>query len=113
MRSRFAERKVSSPLKNIIISLLIFACIVVGFWFTIEGINKKGSDKELETLNTAIKHAVTQCYAIEGSYPESLDYLESHYGISYDKERFIVHYEVFGQNILPNITVIPKEVSNE
>ncbi|HIW21112.1 MAG TPA: hypothetical protein H9887_03725 [Candidatus Dorea intestinavium] len=110
---RFAEKEIRFPLKNIILSLLLFLFIVIGFWFFAESLNQKGSGEELKTLDTAIRHAVTQCYAIEGSYPESLDYLKEHYGISYNERRFIVHYEVFGQNILPNITIIQKEALHE
>ena len=41
------------------------------------------------------------------AYPESLSYLEEHYGITYDKENYVVDYEIIGSNILPDVTVIP------
>ena len=33
-----------------------------------------------ETLKKAIARASVQCYAIEGRYPPSIEYLEEHYG---------------------------------
>ena len=51
---------------------------------------------------------ITYCYAVEGSYPESLDYLKEHYGLTYDEDRFFVDYQVIGANILPDVTIIEK-----
>ena len=60
---------------------------------------------EESTKNAVLKGAV-QCYAVEGRYPESLSYLEQHYGVSYDKDKFIVSYEITGSNRMPQVTVI-------
>ena len=46
-------------------------------------------------------------YAIEGRYPPSVEYLEEHYGIQIDRERYNVFYSGFASNIMPDITVIP------
>ena len=48
----------------------------------------------------------TQKRQEEGRYPESLSYLEQHYGVSYDKDKFIVSYEITGSNRMPQVTVI-------
>lgn len=45
------------------------------------------------------------CYAIEGQYPESVAYLEENYGLRIDHDRYIVHYDIFADNIMPEITV--------
>jgi len=108
MSHRFVHTKTSSPFKNIIISLLIFILATGSFWFLVDNLSAKTKEKELETLNTAINHGITQCYAIEGAYPQDLQYLKDNYGITYDQRRFIVHYEVLGQNILPTVTIISK-----
>ena len=63
----------------------------------------EGSD----TLIKAIRQASVQCYAIEGRYPPSVEYLEEHYGIQIDRERYNVFYSGFASNIMPDITVIP------
>ena len=46
------------------------------------------------------------CYAAEGVYPPDLAYLEEHYGVQIDEERFTVSYVVFGSNLMPDITVL-------
>lgn len=35
-----------------------------------------------------------------------LAYLEEHYGVQIDEERFTVSYVVFGSNLMPDITVL-------
>ncbi len=62
-----------------------------------------------ETLRSAIARAVVQCYAIEGRYPPSVEYLEENYGIQIDRERYYVFYEGFASNVMPDITVISAE----
>lgn len=56
----------------------------------------------------SIRRGVITCYALEGAYPPSYDYLKEHYGIQVDEERFSVFYEVFASNIMPDITVIER-----
>ena len=46
-------------------------------------------------------------------YPDKLSYLEEHYGITYDKEKYIVSYEVVGSNMMPDIMVITLNRSKE
>ena len=48
------------------------------------------------------------CYALEGFYPPSLEYMEEHYGLTYDKSAYIVDYQPVGNNIYPNYTIIKK-----
>ena len=48
------------------------------------------------------------CYAIEGSYPESLQYLKDNYGLTYDEEKYFIDYQVLGSNILPDVTIIDR-----
>lgn len=62
-----------------------------------------------ETLRSAIRRSCVQCYAIEGRYPPSVEYLEEQYGIQIDRERYNVFYNGFASNIMPEITVIPVE----
>lgn len=63
--------------------------------------------EQTQLLSDAINQAVVSCYATEGKYPESLDYLIEHYGIQIDKENYIVIYDIFADNIRPRIQVIP------
>ena len=48
------------------------------------------------------------CYATEGTYPESLEDLKAHYGLTYDEDLFFVDYQTVGANIYPDVTIIEK-----
>ena len=57
-------------------------------------------------LEEALRNASMACYAAEGIFPPSLEYLEENYGISVDHKRYTVIYESIGSNLMPDITVL-------
>jgi len=67
-----------------------------------EGRNSEGR----QHLEEAVRRSAVACYAAEGIYPPNLEYLEKHYGIQVDRERYTVIYEVFASNLMPDITVL-------
>ena len=60
----------------------------------------------LRILEDSIRRAVVVCYAVEGSYPDSLEHIEKYYGIHIDRTKYVVHYSIFASNLIPDITVI-------
>ena len=48
----------------------------------------------------------SECYAVEGAYPESLSYLEEHYALVINHRDFIVTYEVYASNQMPEVRVL-------
>ncbi len=63
-----------------------------------------------EAGRSAIKNAVirsaVECYTVEGSYPQSLAYLEEHYGLTVNHRDYIITYDVFAENQLPSVQVL-------
>ena len=82
-------------------SILIFLLIFLLFYKGVGSVSQTASEQQMENLQQAIRRSVVHCYAVEGSYPESLDYLKEHYGITYDPEKYIVDYEIIGSNLIP------------
>ncbi len=72
-------------------------------------IDAKTEDESARTLETAIRRAAVQCYAIEGRYPPSLAYMERQYGLTIDREKYTVYYTVFADNLLPDITILANQ----
>lgn len=66
------------------------------------------SAEGLRQLEEALRKGCVTCYATEGVYPTSLEYLEEHYGVQIDRERYNVHYTAFAENLMPDITVLEK-----
>lgn len=86
--------------------LLLFIIIAVLFIRGIASVSDTTLAKQRESLETALHRSISQCYAVEGLYPPTLDYIEQHYGLIYDKELFRVDYQPFGSNIFPDVTII-------
>lgn len=70
-------------------------------------LSRRTEEEGARNLVQAVRRASVQCYAIEGRYPPSAEYLEENYGIAIDRERYHVFYEGFASNIMPDITVFP------
>lgn len=92
--------------KGMILPLLIFLCFLLFLSVGIGNVSSASDKESRQILQNAVLRATVQCYAIEGMYPPDIPYLIENYGLAYDHDRFIVHYEVFAGNILPDITVV-------
>ena len=92
--------------KGMILPLLIFLCLLLFLSIGIKNVSSASDEESRQILQDAVLRATVQCYAIEGMYPPDVPYLVNNYGLAYDHDRYIVHYEVFAGNILPDITVI-------
>jgi len=64
--------------------------------------------KSLKALENAIYRSIAHCYATNGYYPNSLAYLQEHYGLHFDTEQYFVDYQIWSENVMPDVTIIPK-----
>ena len=90
---------------GVLISVLIFGILVVG----IQSFSKNTYLEQYHSLEKALQRNIVQCYALEGQYPESLDYLKEHYGLVYNEDLFYVDYQPIAKNIKPSISILYKE----
>lgn len=87
-------------------SLALFIGIATLFFFAVDATGKSSISKQQNALEKALARDIVQCYSIEGRYPPDLEYLEKHYGLTYDKETFFVDYIPVASNLYPDVTVI-------
>ena len=106
--ARFQNQKKQYTYRRAILSACVFLLIVVFFYQGIDSLSKDSLRRQKETLENALSRSITYCYAVEGSYPESLNYLKEHYGITYNEDKFFVDYRVSGANVLPDVKIIEK-----
>ena len=85
----------------LLFTLAITVIIVAGLFQTAEANRAEG----LRLLDESIRRVVAECYALEGRYPDSVAYIEEHYGVLIDRSRYLVDYSVFASNIMPDIAV--------
>lgn len=105
MKKRYQNKTAWIPL---VLGLLLFAAVAV--WM-IRGVREAAevSDREgLRMAEQAVRQAAVSVYALEGAYPATYEDLKAYSGIAVDEERYVVFYEIFASNIMPEITVIER-----
>lgn len=96
------EKRSFSGLIAVVLSVVVLLCFMTGLANLTAGSSTQGR----EQLETALRRSAVACYAAEGIYPDDLAYLQEHYGIQIDEERYTVIYTVFASNLMPDITVL-------
>ena len=87
-------------------SVFFFVIIIAVFLVGISFIASTSSKDQKQVLTDAVNKDIIHCYAVEGYYPPSLAYIEDHYGLTYDKSRYLVDYVPVGDNIMPSVTIV-------
>lgn len=82
-----------------IAAVLALAVVLISRIDTVQG------TAETEIVRDAVKNAALTCYAVEGAYPNDVEYLREHYRLAYDEERYLITYDAFASNMLPDIWV--------
>jgi len=88
--------------------VLAGAAVLGCFGYGLNQLRQGQSDTAYQQLEDSLRKAAVACYAAEGVYPPDLNYLTEHYGIQIDEDRYAVFYEVFAENLMPEITVVEK-----
>ncbi len=107
-RFLYQQKQKDNSRKKQVLSVLLFAAIIAVFLFGTLKLSGGDTARQKETLDRAISRTVTYCYAVEGAYPESIEYMKDVYGLTYNEDLFFVDYRVPGGNIRPTYVIIEK-----
>lgn len=88
--------------------VIAFVMLLV-FLSALSDLSEGNSRQGREQLETALRRSAVACYAAEGIYPDDISYLQEHYGVQIDEERYTVIYDVFASNLMPDITVLEND----
>ena len=86
----------------------VLLCIAV-FVFSLRSVQTRQGEEGRQQLETALRRAAVACYAAEGVYPPTVAYLQEHYGVQIDEKHYLVFYDIFANNLMPDITVLERE----
>ena len=89
-------------------TVALFVVVMALFFGGVSFLSNSSLRDEKGILEKAINRDVVHCYAVEGFYPPSISYIEEHFGLEYDHEKYLVDYESIGNNIFPNIMIIER-----
>ena len=106
--NRFKQNSSYAGKPALWLPLAAFLLVLLLFLSGIQHLSEASLARQKESLENALWRGVTQYYALEGHYPETLDDLTENCGIQYDKKQFFIDYQIAGANILPDITVIER-----
>ena len=92
---------------RIVMALLLLAALAL-LLPLISGVAGDLECRREATIKEAVLRSAFQCYSVEGAYPAAMDYLESDYGLMIDHDRYIVSYECYASNRLPEVMVLKR-----
>ena len=97
----------AKPLIRLLTPLCLTLVVVLLIWYAVASAQNQMAAESLRLTEESVRRATVACYALEGAYAQDLQYLMDNYGIRPDTNRFLVHYMYLGDNLLPDIMVIP------
>ena len=92
-----------------VLSVALFAAIMIWLIVSVSNAESSAEKNRSEAMYTTIMNSASLGYSIEGEYPPDIEYLENNYGVKIDRDKYLVHYEYFGANIRPTVTIIEKQ----
>jgi len=98
-------RRISFKLLGTIISVVVSLLILLMVGNNLASLSRQSKEAGLRVAGEALERSVMQCYALEGAYPPSLQYLIDNYGLIVDQNKYVYQYEPVAGNIHPIIGV--------
>ena len=92
--------------RGVLVTALAFAAMLWALMSGLSQVDERSDSEQVRVLSDAVLRATLTCYAVEGRYPASVEYLKTNYGIVYDEEEYIVTLDAFASNLLPEIYVL-------
>jgi len=87
--------------------MVLLGFIVFYSIFSMIGYGKEQMSRQTSDIEQIIRRALVQCYALEGSYPTDIEYVKT-YGVIFNRDLYIYHYDWFSSNMMPNVIVLKK-----
>lgn len=84
------------------IAAAVLACFLVG----VSNVRGGAEGEGRQQLEESIRRTAAACYAAEGIYPPSVEYMQEKYGLQVDENRYYVDYILFADNLMPDFTVL-------
>jgi hypothetical protein len=102
----FLKKRLSGLMRRLLVAAVLIVA-AAAFVFAIRSAGGSASEQGLAIAERSVRRAAVQCYALEGSYPPSYDYLREHYGVRVDDGLYFVDYVFIAGNLMPDVTVLP------
>lgn len=98
-----------NAMRRRLLALLLALLLLLAFLLAVHNLETGRRNQGLQQLESAVRRAAVACYAAEGAYPPNIAYLQAHYGLQYNENEYIIHYQVVASNLMPDITVLERK----
>lgn len=107
MKKRMKKR-LPGILRGVLLAVVVVA--VLGIFFTgLANLRSGSGDEGKRQLEESIRRTAAACYAAEGIYPPTVEYMRERYGLQVDDKKYYVDYQVFASNLMPTFTVLERD----
>lgn len=108
MKTVRTEAEIKRTRRRFIALIVAFVALVFALTICWNLIHASLREQAAGNLHDRIVETANQCYAIEGAYPISLQYLEDKYGLVIDYDDYSVSYDIYATNIAPKVKVVAR-----
>ncbi len=105
MNNLIYQKRKKLNLFEAISMVLFFILILVCFSFAFGDVKSTNNEEQLSQTKASIQKSVVLCYSTEGQFPPDIQYLKDNYGLIINDDKYLVHYDIFASNIMPDIKV--------
>ena len=91
-----------------VLGILLFCALAAWMLSGIREAARLSDAEEQRQAEQAIRDAAVSCFALEGAYPATYEQLKAYSGLAVDEEKYVVFYEIFASNLMPEITVLER-----
>ncbi|MCL2018854.1 MAG: hypothetical protein FWG70_03750 [Oscillospiraceae bacterium] len=105
------KNKSKSAIPAVIITVAVFVSFAAFVLIMLNNAVETSGEEALRAARDSVMRAVASCYAYEGMYPNSIEYLEENYNLVINRSKYIVFYDKIADNLLPNIIVTERGAS--
>ena len=67
-----------------VIAVVLSAAVIITAVFIVRSSDESRKNENLRIIENGVRKAATECYAVEGFYPESIEYLKENYSLYID-----------------------------
>lgn len=113
MKTKVRRRSPLDAFRGHLLAIYFFAIVFGMFLGGITNVENSSEAESKRVLEESVHKAIISCYAIEGRYPESVEYLKENYNLIYDEEKYDIGYNIFADNIMPDVYIIDLTVDDE
>jgi hypothetical protein len=99
-------KRKSAPVRRLLPAALALCAVLAAFCLGVGRAAESDGAEEKRLAEESVRRAAVSCYAIEGFYPDSYEYLRDNYHVRVDESKYVVEYSVFASNLMPDITIL-------